>query len=65
MLNCNYNTKCQKRTAISLNVKQVLLPFRALTRYEKLRMCPQISNELHDNVLRHRKLSFGQVDVFY
>ena len=48
----------QYKNRFSLNVEQI-------TCLKKLRIYLQIANELHNDVLRYRKFSFGQVDPFY
>ena len=41
------------------------LSLRALTSLEKFRICLQISNEFHRDVIRYKYYSWGFVDPFY
>ena len=47
----------QYKSRFSLIIEQILA-------IEKLRICLQISNLFHNNVLYYRQLSFGQIDPF-
>ena len=70
LLNYDNDNKCPKTY---YNIKEDFLwlqsrywlSFRALTLLEKLRICPQISNELHNVALRYRFFSLGSTDPFY
>ena len=50
----NAENLLQYRSKFSLIVEQMLTLLRALTLLEKLRICLQMSNELHNDVLHYR-----------